>query len=104
MIHCLHGAVGSFRAWETLSQDLNESVNALDLWRLFDRSTPTLVEAGRVISEGAEFGDVILGYSMGGRLALHALTAAPEKMEGRHHRERSPRFGVRATRTERGRP
>ena len=79
MIHCLHGAVGSFRAWETLSQELNESVNALDLWRLFDRSTPTLFEAGRIISEGAEFGDLILGYSMGGRLALHALTAAPEK-------------------------
>ncbi|MBT7213976.1 MAG: hypothetical protein HN869_02080, partial [Verrucomicrobia bacterium] len=79
MIHCLHGAVGSFRAWETLSQELNESVNALDLWRLFDHSTPTLIEAGRVISEDAEFGDVILGYSMGGRLALHALTAAPEK-------------------------
>jgi len=79
MIHCLHGAVGSFRAWETLSQDLNESVNALDLWHFFDHSTPTLVESGRVISEGSEFGDVILGYSMGGRLALHALIAAPEK-------------------------
>ena len=79
MIHCLHGAVGSFRAWETLSQELNESVNALDLWRLFDCSTPTLFEAGRIISEGAEYGDLILGYSMGGRLALHALTAAPEK-------------------------
>ena len=79
MIHCLHGAVGSFRAWETFSQEVNESVNALDLWRLFDHSTPTLIKTGQVISEDAEFGDVILGYSMGGRLALHALTAAPEK-------------------------
>jgi 2-succinyl-6-hydroxy-2,4-cyclohexadiene-1-carboxylate synthase len=79
MTHCLHGAVGSFRAWETLGQELKESVNALDLWRLFDHSTPTLIETGQVISEDAEFGDVILGYSMGGRLALHALIAAPEK-------------------------
>jgi 2-succinyl-6-hydroxy-2,4-cyclohexadiene-1-carboxylate synthase len=79
MIHCLHGAVGSFRAWETLSQELNESVNALDLWRFFDHSTPTLFEAGQLICEDAGFGDVVLGYSMGGRLALHALIAKPEK-------------------------
>ena len=79
MIHCLHGAVGNFQAWETLSQDLDESVNSLDLWRFFDHSAPNLFETGQLICKGAGLGDVVLGYSMGGRIALHALIAEPEK-------------------------
>lgn len=79
MIHCLHGAVGSFQAWERLCQDLDKSTNAIDLWRFFDQSKPSLAEAGHLISELAGSGDILLGYSMGGRLALHALLADPKK-------------------------
>ena len=81
MIHCLHGAVGSFHAWETIRQHLRESIQAIDLWRFFDRSPHSLTAAGQSISENAKAGDVLLGYSMGGRLALHALLADPEKWQ-----------------------
>ena len=79
MIHCLHGAVGSFQAWEPFRKSFGEPSNPIDLWRFFDHSAPTLVEAGRLICQLAEQNDMLLGYSMGGRLALHALLAEPQK-------------------------
>ncbi len=79
MIHCLHGAVGSNRDWDLFKSTLSHEVNALDLWHLFDSETPSLAQAGQVIANRAEANDLILGYSMGGRLALHALLAAPKK-------------------------
>ncbi|MEN8785954.1 MAG: alpha/beta fold hydrolase [Akkermansiaceae bacterium] len=79
MIHCLHGAVGSYRDWEVFGKDLDESINPVDLWRLFDEGNPSLTEAGQIISNAADSDDVLLGYSMGGRLALHAILADPKK-------------------------
>lgn len=81
MIHCLHGAVGSFRDWLPLQASLPIPVRALDLWRLLDGEAPDLAQAGRVIAGSANQGDLLLGYSLGGRLALHALLAAPEKWQ-----------------------
>ena len=82
MIHCLHGAAGSFQDWEPLHRDLSLPVHAIDLWRFFDNQSPSLFEAGNTLSQQAEQGDLILGYSMGGRLALHALLCEPEKWRG----------------------
>ena len=79
MIYCLHGAVGNFKAWEILREDLGHSMKAVDLWRFFDQATPTLTEAGQSICRAASSGDILLGYSMGGRLALQALLADPQK-------------------------
>ncbi|MGC6460106.1 MAG: alpha/beta fold hydrolase [Akkermansiaceae bacterium] len=79
MIHCLHGAAGSFHDWDFLQEALHTPIRAIDLWRFFDDRSPSLAEAGKMIAEQAETGDLILGYSMGGRLALHALLATPEK-------------------------
>lgn len=79
MIHCLHGAVGSHRDWHPLEETLPLPVRAHDLWRLFDVDSPDLAQAGRVIAREAKQGDLLLGYSLGGRLALHALLADPEK-------------------------
>lgn len=79
MMHCLHGAVGSFRDWRPLQAALSIPVRALDLWRFFDGEIPNLAQAGRVIAGNVNEGDLLLGYSLGGRLALHALLAAPEK-------------------------
>lgn len=79
MIHCLHGAVGSFKAWENFREDLGHSMTPVDLWRFFDQATPTLAEAGQSICQTASSGDILLGYSMGGRLALHALITDPQK-------------------------
>jgi len=79
MIHCLHGAVGSPTSWELFQDSFPEPLNALDLWTLFDRATPSLAEAGQLIAARARPNDILLGYSMGGRLALHALLAEPAK-------------------------
>lgn len=81
MMHALHGAVGHFDVWKPLAASLSIPVRPLDLWRLFDRTSPSLAEAGRLIAARASPGDLLLGYSMGGRLALHALLADPTKWQ-----------------------
>lgn len=79
MMPCLHGAVGSWRDWNRLQEDSAFPVLPVDLWRLFDAGNPSLAEAGRIIADQAHDGDILLGYSMGARLALHALLADPAK-------------------------
>ncbi|MFT4639389.1 MAG: 2-succinyl-6-hydroxy-2,4-cyclohexadiene-1-carboxylate synthase [Verrucomicrobiales bacterium] len=75
MLWCLHGALGSFRDWDGLVDD---EAHAVDLWQ-----TP---QAGDMHHWATEWTatvakidptPILLGYSMGGRLALHALLAAP---------------------------
>ena len=79
MIHCLHGAAGHHRNWDHFCDSLKTPVHPLDLWRLFDQAEPSLTEAGKVIADQANPQDILLGYSLGGRLALHALLADPGK-------------------------
>ena len=81
MIHCLHGAVGSHHDWSVFQDRFDDELNALDLWRFFDIDEPTLAEAGHKIAAQAVPGDILLGYSMGGRLALHALLADPKRWQ-----------------------
>ncbi|MFT6242890.1 MAG: 2-succinyl-6-hydroxy-2,4-cyclohexadiene-1-carboxylate synthase [Paracoccaceae bacterium] len=81
MIHCLHGAVGSHRDWELFKDSFNQDTKAVDLWKLFENASPTLPEAGQIIADQAAQNDILLGYSMGGRLALHALLADPKKWQ-----------------------
>jgi 2-succinyl-6-hydroxy-2,4-cyclohexadiene-1-carboxylate synthase len=79
-LYCLHGAFGHAEQWGWLRKHLEPGLrlHAVDLWQ-----TPQLpLEAwGRWFSQsvasapGPRF---LLGYSMGGRLAMHALLAAPE--------------------------
>lgn len=79
MIHCLHGAVGSFRDWDQFEKSLGGETRPLDLWNLPGERPLTLPEAGKIITGQADQNDVLIGYSMGGRLALHALLADPRK-------------------------
>lgn len=79
MIHCLHGAVGSHRDWDLFKKDLNDDLAAHDLWNLSDTGSASLAAAGHEIARLAHESDVLMGYSMGGRIALHALLAAPKK-------------------------
>ena len=55
-------------------------VKRVDLWRFLDCRSMTMPEFGRALNREAESGStgkrVLLGYSMGGRLALHALLEA----------------------------
>jgi 2-succinyl-6-hydroxy-2,4-cyclohexadiene-1-carboxylate synthase len=78
-IWCLHGAMGRAADWEGFSQD-GWAVRRVDLWRFLDCCPMSMPEFGRALNaeslgqHGPEAGKrVLLGYSMGARLALHAL-------------------------------
>lgn len=78
-IWCLHGAVGMAADWRGLAVP-GWAVKRVDLWRFLDCCPMSLDEFGRALNrEAAASGGprVLLGYSMGGRLALHALLADP---------------------------
>ena len=91
MIWALHGAVGSASDWRDFAQKMDTSlgeqsgvqagVRRLDLWRFLDCCPMPLEKFGDTLAEEIVRVDpepVLLGYSMGGRLALHALLARPE--------------------------
>ncbi|MEM7698490.1 MAG: alpha/beta fold hydrolase [Verrucomicrobiota bacterium] len=68
----LHGNFGSASDWDFL-QGIEAEVIALDLWELVDLQ---LDEVGQWLCENYGDGETLLaGYSMGGRLALHGITA-----------------------------
>jgi 2-succinyl-6-hydroxy-2,4-cyclohexadiene-1-carboxylate synthase len=79
---CLHGAVGAVSDWRGLAQALAAkgiSTRAVDLWRFLECEGVTMLEFGKRLNAEAA-GEIpraerriLIGYSMGGRLALHAL-------------------------------
>ena len=79
---CLHGAVGTASDWRSLGKGLAElgaSTRAVDLWRFLQCESVSMPDFGKRLNADAA-GEVsrgqkrvLLGYSMGGRLALHAL-------------------------------
>lgn len=79
---CLHGAVGAASDWRGLAQALaavGVSTRAVDLWRFLECESVPMPEFGKRLNAEAA-GEVqratrriLIGYSMGGRLALHAL-------------------------------
>lgn len=81
---CLHGAVGGAADWRGVAKRLAAAAigsRAVDLWRFLacepmtlpDFGTALNAEAGGEVFRGS--GRALLGYSMGGRMALHALLA-----------------------------
>ncbi len=79
---CLHGSVGLASDWRELSAKLAEgqiSSRAVDLWRFLECDPMRLAEFAAAFnadaSGQANRGQcrILVGYSMGGRLALHAL-------------------------------
>ncbi len=80
MIHCLHGTAGSHHDWDLFKGKFGTEMSAMDLWSLLEQEQHlSLPAAGQRIADAADEGDILLGYSMGGRLALHALLADREK-------------------------
>jgi len=80
----LHGAVGLASDWrETGKRLANHGIGtrAVDLWRFLDCCPMPLQDFGTALSAevaGEVFrggGRILVGYSMGGRLALHTLLA-----------------------------
>jgi 2-succinyl-6-hydroxy-2,4-cyclohexadiene-1-carboxylate synthase len=79
---CLHGAVGMAADWRGFAKHLaaaKTGSRAVDLWRFLEGGPLPLADFGRALNadaggEGSRgIGRALLGYSMGGRLALHAL-------------------------------
>jgi len=79
---CLHGAVGVAADWRGLAKRLAASgigSRAVDLWRFLESAPLSLAEFGTALNAdaGGEVfrgtGRSLLGYSMGGRMALHSL-------------------------------
>lgn len=72
---CLHGAVGQAADWQGFAVP-GWAVKRVDLWRFLACCPMSMPEFGRALNEEARAVKgkrVIIGYSMGARLALHAL-------------------------------
>ena len=77
MIYALHGAVGSSKDWNLFQEKLPD-LNVVNLWRFLaccPKPLPELAEA--INNEIQEPPHTLLGYSMGGRIALHCLLQNP---------------------------
>jgi 2-succinyl-6-hydroxy-2,4-cyclohexadiene-1-carboxylate synthase len=79
---CLHGAVGMAADWRGFAKNLASAgigTRAVDLWRFLDCCPMPLPEFAKALNADASGevfrgnGRALLGYSMGGRMALHAL-------------------------------
>ena len=79
---CLHGAVGmaaDFRGFAKRLAEGRTGSRAVDLWRFLECQPMPLTDFGPALNADASgevfrgSGRALLGYSMGGRLALHAL-------------------------------
>jgi len=83
MIWALHGAVGMAADWREFAAAMPShlgEVRRLDLWRFLDCCPMSLDECGRALAEEIKRIDpepTLIGYSMGGRLALHAMLNQP---------------------------
>lgn len=81
---CLHGAVGAAADWRNAAAALAAAgvgTRAVDLWRFLECAPMSQTDFARALNAEAAGeaargrGRVLLGYSMGGRLALQALLA-----------------------------
>lgn len=88
MIHlwCLHGNLQTWRVWPsvlpTLSASARVQLHFMDLWSMVAPTFADWVQdfAQRVAQTPGTH--VLLGYSLGGRLAMHAIVAQPQRWAG----------------------
>lgn len=84
-VWCLHGMLGATHDWRELGKRLAShgiGSRAVDLWRFLACEPMPLARFGAALnaetrSETRPKQRILLGYSMGGRLSLHALLAQP---------------------------
>lgn len=88
MIWFLHGNMGLPGDWGPVSkalQGMGVASRSLNLWKLLACCPKTLTEAGDLIAAEISSQDhrpVLCGYSLGGRLGLHAVCRHPELWAG----------------------
>lgn len=81
-IWCLHGAVGAAADWQPFREEWERAgyaVRAVDLWRFLDCCPRSLADTATALNAevaGNRGKNLLVGYSMGGRIGLHALLAA----------------------------
>lgn len=85
---CLHGAVGLAADWDDFKKRVEtkgHQVHAIDLWSYLDDADCSFEKFARELCAEARkesMPPVLIGYSMGGRLALHALIEDPQAWGG----------------------
>ena len=78
---CLHGAVGAAADWSPFRsawENAGHELRAVDLWRFLDccpRSLNDTAVSLNAEATGKTEKNLLAGYSLGGRIALHALLA-----------------------------
>ena len=73
MICFLHGAAGHYGDWSDIIDEIpSHTASSFNLYDIVDLS---IDEAAQRINNSHESGGILIGYSMGGRLALHCLLA-----------------------------
>ena len=76
---CLHGAVGMAADWQRFVDEmtaLGMDVRPVDLWQYLDSGPQSLEQtSARLNAEASAYPgtNILVGYSMGGRIALHAI-------------------------------
>ena len=85
MIWCLHGALGQAGDWNSFSQEMaadGRTCRGVELWRFLECEGIGLVDWAAAfnaeVRAAGEKENFLVGYSMGGRLALHALLDDPD--------------------------
>jgi len=82
-VHILHGAIGHYSDWTAIEKSIHKlsmDTNAHDLYKyLGSNGYNDFIEnfEENVLLKDNEPNHSLMGYSMGGRLALHALIAMP---------------------------
>jgi 2-succinyl-6-hydroxy-2,4-cyclohexadiene-1-carboxylate synthase len=83
MIYALHGAVGMAADWKPFAEAMKgdgHQVARVDLWQYLACCQMPIGKFGAAFNKEVHASEsVLLGYSMGGRLALHALLDEPSK-------------------------
>lgn len=80
-IWCLHGAVGAAADWNWFRESWEQAgydFRAVDLWRFLDCCPRSLSDTAMALNAEVSANpgkNLLVAYSMGGRIALHALLA-----------------------------
>lgn len=90
----LHGFLGLPSDWHDPAWD-GLGLQPLDWMSAAPDEAPYLEQVAACVNEVASAGDILVGYSMGGRIALHALLASPNRWRGAVIVSASP--GMRAS-------
>ena len=88
-LFCIHGNFQTAKVWQSLQERMKTEFSDLDMitedlyakpFQSFDDWTEDFCARGEVKANGEK--SILLGYSLGGRLALHACLSRPDLWRG----------------------